>query len=655
MSMNKKAKKGKTRRSANGANAAGLKGWLWQAAKVCATIGVWAVVAGFCLIAFYALDLPDVKDAAGTTRRPTIKMLDAGGTVFATRGDLYGLPVKLAELPKALPNAVIATEDRRFYSHFGLDPIGIARAAWANVRAGRIVQGGSTLTQQAAKNLFLSPERSFKRKIQEVLLAFWLEAKFSKDQILTVYLNRVYLGAGTYGVDAAARRYFGKGAKDVSLYEAALLAGLLKAPSRYNPLASPDAAEARTRQVLKNMVAAGYLTEKQADATAKRPSRRYRPPATDGRYFADWVLQRLSDYVTLGENDLTVLTTFNAGFQRAAERHVLASIAREGTKAKVTQAALVAMAPDGAVRAMIGGLSPADSPLNRATQAERPPGSAFKPFVYLAALEAGMTPQNQVEDAPLDIGGWRPGNFDDKYLGNISLARALATSANTAAVRVAQKAGFKRVAETAGRLGIPGEIKPRPSLALGTHEVKLIDLVAAYAPFAHAGRAAWPYAITEIRDAKGNVLYRRQGSGPGRVVAPAQVAAMNAMLAGVIRDGTGRAAGLDRPAAGKTGTSQNYRDAWFVGYTADLVTGVWVGNDDGQPMARVTGGGLPARIWRRFMDDVHTGIVAHALPGVDGAPMPSGPDGIAVATSRGGSAKERTFYERFMEFISSAN
>jgi penicillin-binding protein 1A len=642
------------RKKSGGAKWGGRDGLFVRAVKFAATVGVWAVVAGFCVIAYYALDLPDVKDAAGTTRRPTIRMLDTASAVFATRGDLYGSAVKVRELPKALPNAVLATEDRRFYSHFGLDPIGIARAAFANIRAGRIVQGGSTLTQQAAKNLFLTPERSFKRKVQEVLLAFWLEATFSKDQILNIYLNRVYFGAGTYGVDAAAQRYFGKSAREVSLYEAALLAGLLKAPSRYNPLASPDAAGGRTRQVLKNMVAVGYITEKQAEAAAKHPTRRYRPPATDGRYFADWVLQQIDDYVTLGASDLTVTTTFDPALQRAAERHVLATLAQGGAKAKAGQAALVAMSPDGAVKAMVGGMSHADSPFNRATQAERQPGSAFKPFVYLAALEAGMRPDSRVEDAPLEIDGWKPGNFDDKYLGTVSLARALAVSSNTAAVRVAQKAGFKRVAETAGRLGIPGTIKPRPSLALGTHEVKLIDLVAAYAPFAAEGRAAWPYAIREIRDPKGNVLYRRQGSGPGRVVEPSEVAEMNAMLAGVIRDGTGRAARIDRPAAGKTGTSQNHRDAWFVGYTADLVAGVWVGNDDGSPMAHVTGGGLPARIWRRFMEDAHSGLAAHTLPGVDGAPMPAGAGGARVARDTA-APKEKSFYERFLDFIQSAN
>jgi len=636
-----------------GKSAAPRTGFLWSAAKLVATVAVWMVVAGFCVVAWYALDLPEVDDAMKAERRPTVTMLDRSGAVFASRGDLYGLPVRVGELPKTLPQAVIATEDRRFYSHLGLDPIGIARAAWANIRAGRIVQGGSTLTQQAAKNLFLSPERSFKRKAQEVLLALWLEAKFSKDQILTIYLNRVYLGAGTYGVDAAARRYFGKSATEVSLYEAALLAGLLKAPSRYNPLADPNAAEGRTRQVLKNMVAAGYLTDAEAARAAKHPARRYRPPVADGNYFADWVLQRLDDYVGVGEQDLVVATTFDPGLQRAAERHVAAGLAGAGAKARVSQAALVARTADGAVKAMVGGRSHRESPFNRATQAERQPGSAFKPFVYLAALEAGMSPASTVEDAPLDIDGWKPGNFNGKYLGRVSLARALAASANTAAVRVAQKAGFQRVAATASRLGIPGDIPPRPSLALGTHDVRLVDLVAAYAPFAGGGRAAWPYAITEIRDKQGHVLYRRQGSGPGTVVDGTRVAFMNQMLAGVLRDGTGRAAMLPRPAAGKTGTSQNHRDAWFVGYTADLVAGVWVGNDDGAPMAGVTGGGLPARIWQRFMADAHNGVAVHALSGVDGTPPPADSEtGTAVAAGGDGKAEKKTFMGRFMDFIS---
>ncbi|MBT6095228.1 MAG: hypothetical protein HOH04_10120, partial [Rhodospirillaceae bacterium] len=527
----------------------GIARWLWPVAKFGLTVAVWGFIALTLVLGWFALDLPDVDNALNATRRPTVTLLGADGAVFATRGDLYGVPVRVVDLPETLPQAIIATEDRRFYSHYGLDPIGIARAAWANLRAGRIVQGGSTLTQQAAKNLFLTPERSYKRKIQEVLLAFWLEQKFSKDQILTIYMNRVYLGAGTYGVDAAARKYFGKGAGDVSLYEAALLAGLLKAPSRYNPQASTERSAGRTQQVLKNMIAAGYINDKQEKAALRHRGRRYRPPPTDGRYFADWVLSRLGDYVALGHQDLIVRTTLNPGLQRAAERHIAAALSSKGVKFNVSQGALVGMAGDGAVRALVGGRSHGESSFNRATQASRQPGSAFKPFVYLAALESGMTPDSPVDDAPVNIDGWKPRNFNGKHNGVISMSRALAESVNTAAVRIAQKAGLQRVADTAARLGVPGDIKPRPSLALGTHELSLIDLTSAYAPFANGGNAAWPYAITEIKDASGAVLYARQGSGPGRVVDAGYVAAMNQMMSAVITHGTGRKARLARPAA----------------------------------------------------------------------------------------------------------
>ncbi|MBT6096410.1 MAG: PBP1A family penicillin-binding protein [Rhodospirillaceae bacterium] len=632
--------------------------WLWPAFKFVATLAVWGTIAVIGILGWFALDLPDVDEALQATRRPTVTLIGADGAVFAARGDLYGVPVRLSALPKSLPQAVIATEDRRFYSHLGLDPIGIARAAWANVRAGRIVQGGSTVTQQAAKNLFLTPERSFKRKIQEVLLALWLEQKFTKHQILTIYLNRVYLGAGTYGVDAAARKYFGRSVEELSLYESAMIAGLLKAPSRYNPQASPGAAAGRTRQVLKNMVAAGYLTERQAADAAKQRGRRYRPPITDGRYFADWVLSQLGDYVTLGGRDLSVITTLNPGLQRSAERHVAAAVSGTEKTTRAGQGALVAMAGDGAVRALVGGRSHAESPFNRATQAARQPGSAFKPFVFLTALETGMTPASPVDDSPIEIDGWKPRNFDGKHRGTISLGKALADSVNTAAVRVGRQVGFGNVADTASRLGVPGSIKARPSLALGTHDIRLIDLTAAYAPFANGGFAAWPFGITEIRDADGSVLYKRGGSGPGRVVEVEHVAAMNSMMAGVLSHGTGRKAQLQRPAAGKTGTSQNHRDAWFVGYTADLVAGVWVGNDNGAPMKRVTGGGLPARIWRRFMADAHRGLPVRSLPGVDGMSPPKPTPGattIAEKPKTKPSTGEPGLIDRILTFFNSPN
>ena len=601
------------------------------------------------IFGWYALDLPDAEKALKSSRHPTITLLNSSGTVFATRGDIYGVPFQANELPTTLAQAVIATEDRRFYSHFGLDPFGIARAAWANIRAGRIVQGGSTLTQQAAKNLFLTPERSFKRKMQEVLLALWLERKFSKDQILTIYLNRVYLGAGTYGVDAAARKYFGKSAKRLLLYESALLAGLLKAPSRYNPQSNPRAAWRRTHQVLKNMVAAGYLSEKQARKTLQKRRPRFRPPTTDGRYFADWVLSQLGDYVYIGNRDLTVTTTLRTSLQRTAERHVAAGIARFAKKGNAQQGALVAIGRNGAVLALVGGRAHNESPFNRATQATRQPGSAFKPFVYLAALEAGMTPTSQVTDAPININGWKPRNFDGKYQGIITISQALAHSVNSAAARIAQSVGIKRVADTASRLGIPGQINLHPSLALGTHDVRLIDLTAAYTVFANGGYAIWPYGITEIRDHKGTILYQRESSRLHRVVASQHVGAMNRMLADVINNGTGRTAKLKRPAAGKTGTSQNYRDAWFIGYTADLVAGVWVGNDDGAPMKQVTGGGLPARIWKNFMGDAHRGLTVNNLPMVGIRPESPG-DKLKISTTTSKPLKS-SFIDEVLSFF----
>jgi len=592
-------------------------------AKWTFTAAIWGVVAALLLGGWYASDLPDVDSALKATRKPTVTLLADDGTPIARRGDLYGLPVQLADLPQDLPNAVIATEDRRFYNHFGLDIIGLARAVVANIKARRIVQGGSTITQQAAKNLFLTPERSLRRKIQELMLALWLEHKFSKQQILTIYLNRVYLGAGTYGVDAAARKYFGKPATRVSTYEAAMLAGLLKAPSRYNPRSSRKRAHGRTVQVLANMVAAGYLSPNQAKAAkaVRSTSTAVATGSRQARHFVDWVLNQVPSYVAPGDRDLIVVTTLRTKTQRAAEAAILGAVDKADA-ARATQAALVALAPDGAVRAMVGGRNYGTSQFNRATQARRQPGSAFKPIVYLAGLEAGLKPETMIEDAPLSIGEWRPRNFDGKYRGKVSVSDALVQSLNTAAVRVAERAGLDRIVETARRLGITTALKPAPSLALGAGEVSLLELTSAYGPFANGGNGVWAYGVTEIRDTAGQVIYRRQGSGPGRVVRPGRVTAMNRMLSRVITEGTGRKARFDRPIAGKTGTSQNFRDAWFIGYSAELIAGVWMGNDDGRSMKGVTGGGLPAITWRNFMIAAHKGRSDQPLP----TPPPGGPE-----------------------------
>jgi penicillin-binding protein 1A len=572
------------------------------------------VLAG--LVAWLAQGLPDISRLDPSRRSPSITLLDRDGQVLATFGDLYGAPVRLADLPPYLPQAVLATEDRRFYHHFGIDPLGIARAIYVNLKAGHAVQGGSTITQQLAKNLFLTSERTLHRKGQEVLLALWLEQNYSKDEILALYLNSVYFGAGTFGVDAAARRYFDKPAAKVTPYEAAMLAGLLKAPSRANPIADPAAADARARIVIANMVDAGYLSTEDAQRIAADHAAAG-PIVVDkriGRYFADWVLDQVAGFIGYNDKNLVVRTTLDSGLQRIAEAEAVRLLDDAGTKKQAGQAALVAMTPDGAVRAMVGGRDYDESQFNRAVQAKRQPGSAFKPFVYLAAFEAGLGPDSRMVDAPIAIRGWTPGNFADRYYGEVSLREAFAHSLNSVAVQLLQRVGPERVVKAARRLGIVSDLLASPSLALGTSEVSLLELTAAYATFDNRGNGVLPHAILEISDGGGTVLYRRAGSGLDRAVAPQQVGQMLDIMQAVVQSGSGKVAALGRPAAGKTGTSQGYRDAWFVGFTAELVTGVWVGNDDDTPMSRVTGGSLPTRLWKAFMSRALEGQPVRPLP-----------------------------------------
>ena len=585
---------------------------------------VWMVIAALGAGVWVSIGLPDLDEALKTERRPTVTIQAADGTEIYRAGDLVGETVALKNLPPHLMQAVLATEDRRFYSHFGIDPIGLGRAMVRNIRAGRVVEGGSTITQQLAKNLFLTPARTITRKLQEMVVALWLEWEFSKDQILTLYLNRVYLGAGTYGVDAAARRFFQKPAARVNTYEAAVLAGLLKAPSRYNPVASPERAHARARTVLANMVAAGYLTEtKAADAARGIQVAVVSAPTGNARHFVDWVLEAVSDYVTAGGRDLVVKTTLDLALQRQAETAMgRAFMAADRARMQAGEGALIALTPQGAVRAMVGGRDYGKSQFNRAVQAQRQPGSAFKPVVYLAALEAGMTPATPVVDKPVSLSGWQPSNFSGKYEGRMTLEYALANSVNTIAVQLAQKVGPAKIIDTARALGITTDLPRDAGLALGTGEVSLLELATAYAVLARAGMGVWPYAITEIIGPDDAPLYQRQGSGPGRAVPAAPARTLTAMMNKVIDGGTGKHAAIGRPAAGKTGTSQNYRDAWFVGFTPQLVTGVWFGNDDGSPMKRVTGGGLPARTWAGFMGAAHQGLPVLAFDdiGDDGKP-----------------------------------
>jgi penicillin-binding protein 1A len=617
------------------------KGLLAGAVKFGVLLFLWVAILGGSVLGYFALTLPDTGELTRAERRPSVTILAADGTLLTTYGDLFGQPLTLKEMSPHLPKALIATEDRRFYHHFGIDPIGLVRASLANLSAGRIVQGGSTITQQLAKNLFLTPERSWARKIQETLLALWLEHRFTKDQILEIYLNRVYLGAGTYGVDAAAHRYFGKSARRTNLYESAAIVGLLKAPTRLNPTRDHNKAAARTAQVLTNMVDAGFITGNEVTAAIKGGASLAAVAITrpGARYFADWVAEQLADFTDAGSRDLTVVTTLDPRMQAEAETAIADIIAREGNKMAVRQGALVAMSPDGAVRALVGGRDYNESQFNRVTQAQRQPGSAFKPFVYLAGLEAGLRPSDQFVDAPIRVGAWQPRDYTGHYQGEMTLAEGLAQSVNTIAVQVAQRAGIPNVVTVAHRLGIASDLEPEASLALGTNEVNLLELVSAYAPFANGGSGVWPHGIVEIRDGMGKVVFRRTGSGLAQVVSPELAGTMNEMLTAVIGHGTGTSAALPRPAAGKTGTTQEYRDAWFIGYTADLVAGVWLGNDDNAPMNRVAGGSLPAQTWRRFM--------LAATKTMPARPLASAPKVVAEAAARSGHGLFDNFFGLF--------
>ena len=571
------------------------RGWLLRLAIL---LSLWSLIASAALLAWLAWDLPRPESALAATRRPSVTLLDASGGVIAHSGDLYGETVAPRDLPRHVIDAMLATEDRRFRSHFGLDPIGLARAAFVNLVERRVVQGGSTITQQVAKNLFLTPERSFRRKGQEALLALWLEQHFSKDEILAIWLNRIYLGSGAYGIDAAARLYFGVPARGLSVWQAAVIAGLPKAPSRLNPRANPAGAIARGREVIENMVAAGWLTEAEAARAKAEAARGFASAPPRGRSaFAEWAEARLGPVET-GSGAVVLRTTLEPGLQTAAERALASALAGEGARAGASQGAVVAVrASTGAVLAMVGGRDAVAGGFNRAVAAERQPGSAFKPFVWLAALEAGLLPETVVEDAPIAVGSWRPENIDGRYRGPVTLAEALAQSLNTVAVRLALQVGMQRVAAAARRAGLTGAIPRDATAALGSGSAGLLELAVAYATFANGGILVVPHGVLSA-EADGVTVWRRAGEGV-RAIAPEHAAAMASMLREAVARGTGRAAALPgRVVAGKTGTTSDFRDGWFVGWVGDVVIGVWVGNDDNAPMRGVTGGSLPARIFR---------------------------------------------------------
>ncbi|MDQ0511946.1 transglycosylase domain-containing protein [Ancylobacter amanitiformis] len=580
-------------------------------------LGIWGVIAVGVLIGYEATQLPPIQNLAIPDRPPTITIQGADGKPIAVRGEMGGASVPLRALPPYLPQAFVAIEDRRFYSHHGVDPLGLARAVVVNLTRGRVREGGSTLTQQLAKNLFLTQERTLSRKIQELILSIWLETKYSKNELLELYMNRVYFGAGAYGVEAAAQRYFAKSARQVTLSEAAMLAGLVKSPSALAPTRNLEGAQARAEVVLAAMVDAGFITPQMQQVALTRPATVAKAQGPDSTgYVADWVMDQLKTLVGPIDRDITVQTTIDPALQAVADRALKDTLAKNGKKFDVEQGAIVLMDTEGGVRALVGGRSYEESQFNRAITAKRQPGSSFKPFVYLTAMERGLTPETVRDDAPIQIKGWKPENFSHDYRGPVDLKTALSLSLNTVAVRLALEVGPDEVIKTAHRLGIMSKLEPNASIALGTSEVSLMEMASAYAPFANGGIAVTPHVIASVRDKSGKILFAYAAPVSNLVVAPPHVAMMNRMMQETLLTGTARRADLPGwPAAGKTGTSQDYRDAWFIGYTGRFITGVWMGNDDSSPTRKLGGSGLPVGVWSEVMKATHKDIPPVALPG----------------------------------------
>jgi len=588
--------------------------WLFSFAFKSAILGCIALAAMFGYVWFSLnqkglLQIPELQ--------PGIMLLAEDGTVLSEQGAFFGDQVRVSELPDYVPNALIAIEDHRFRSHFGVDPVSLMRAAYQNFTAGRVVQGGSTITQQLAKNLFLKPERTYSRKAQELVLALWLETKFSKDDILQLYLNRVYYGSGATGIEKAAQVFYHKSATDLNLTEAATLAGVLKAPSNYNPIAHPDAAAARTNLVLNAMVDADFISQGEADQAVNAPTTVVASdyvPAT--QYVVDWINEQLPLLVKDYGQSIIVETTIDPQLQLAAERSLRKHLNEEGKKLKVSQGALVVMDTFGAVKAMVGGKSYKRSQYNRVTKAMRQPGSTFKPFVFLAAMEQGYTPESMANDQPIRIGNWEPENYNNKYMGEVTLRTALALSLNSVAAQLAASVGPENVVAVAHRLGIASHLGNDASIALGTSEVTLLELTSAFTPFANGGYSVVPFSVRRIVTRDGQVIYERSGDGLGQAMSNRDLGSMNSMMRAVVNEGTAKKAqipGFD--IAGKTGTSQDYRDAWFVGYSSYLVVGVWLGNDDNSPTKTVTGGSVPAAIWKDVMEVAHANLSPAPLPG----------------------------------------
>jgi penicillin-binding protein 1A len=593
-------------------------------------IGIWSgIVIGVPLLLLFLLPyllmpfapkVDTAQDLYAANRPVAFIFYDANNQVAGRSGARVGERLKLEEMPAYLPAAFIAMEDRRFYQHAGIDSWGLLRALVTDLRARRLVQGGSTISQQTAKIVFTNSERSVSRKLSDMLGALALEKALTKKQILELYLNRIYLGSGAYGVDGASHIYFNKSARELSLAEAAMLATLTTAPSVFSPRRDLAKAQARAAIVLDVMVDQGVVTPEQAADARAHPARVSDRMLSDARnFYLDMAAEEAQRMASAGgralAGDLYVHTALVPKIQDEAVRAAKAFIAgKTGARANASETAVVVMTIDGGIAALIGGVDYAESTFNRATQAHRQPGSSFKPFVYLAALEAGRTPWEEMDDSSISINGWTPTNFGGQSYGTLTLAEALAHSVNTIAVKLAQEVGIDSVIEAARRCGIASPLRANASIALGTSEVTLLEMTRSYAAFASSGIKVYPYFVTQVDDGAGHVLYKRRAPPQERVIASHVVRDLNTMLYGAVASGTGGRAGLwDHEAAGKTGTTQDYHDAWFIGFTADYVAGVWVGNDDSSPMKAVTGGTLPAQIWKQVMRTAEIGLPARPI------------------------------------------
>lgn len=558
------------------------------------------------ILVYYCHDLPDTAQIISENEKKLVKISYSNNATLALKGKAYD-SLNYYELPTYLVEALIATEDRRFFTHRGVDLIGITRAAFVNYSKHRISEGGSTITQQLAKLLFLKPERTLKRKIQEVCLALKLEKDLGKEEILTSYLAHAYFGSGNYGIKSAARAYFGKDVAEINLKEASILVALLKAPSRLSPKDNKwsKAALRRSREVLQNMKDVGFIDDSDIK-NAERKTVAAKENLNERLYFADFVYDQFDGFLSKSHTSpLIITTTLDEEIERKLESVLIDFTRTNAKKLGKSELAVVVMRKDGAVVGMAGGKDYAKGPFNRATYSKRQAGSAFKTFIYLAAFENGFTVNDEFDDKPIHLGNWAPENFDQKYLGRITLKQAFATSANSVAVQLMQKVGYDKVAAVASNLGILSKVKSADqTVALGTVEVSVLEITSAYASIANAGEAVIPYYITKIEDPKGEVLYVRNSSGLNKVISDSALACIKEVMRSAVADGTGKLANIGPDIYGKTGTSQNFRDAWFIGFNRDYVVGVWIGNDDNSPTNKITGGSLPAVLFANILKQI---------------------------------------------------